>query len=105
MPNTEQARKQREAEAYRREEQVRAERKKIADAERQREMKALEKRRSEEMAMAKQNERKQADNNEYELKSLKLRAELGDKKAIRELEERAKTGGGPRPFTGSFDDD
>ncbi|HEY9776738.1 MAG TPA: hypothetical protein V6C81_23445 [Planktothrix sp.] len=103
MPNVEEARKRREAEAYKRDEVQRAERKRIADKERERENKEHEKRRITDAASHKQEEKRLAEIAEGEMKSLQARAEMGDQKAIRELEERKKGAGGPRPYTGSID--
>lgn len=101
MPDVETMRKQREAAAHKRDELAREERKRIADKEREREMKALEKRRWEQVALAKQEANRAADVAADELKSLQTRADMGDAKAKRLLEEKKKSSGGPRPYTGS----
>jgi hypothetical protein len=105
MPDVETMRKRREAEAQRRDEVTRAERKIVADRERDRERKEVEKRRWEEAAHSKMIAAKAIETAAAEKKSLQSRAEMGDKKAQRLLDEMAKTGGGPRPYTGQVDDE
>jgi hypothetical protein len=104
MPDVEQLRKRREAEAQRREEALRAERRLRADKENERERKDHERRRVEEMARTKQEEKKRIEIEAAELKSRQLQAALGDKRQQRFIDEMLKNKQGPRPYTGAEED-
>jgi hypothetical protein len=100
MPDVEQLRRRREEEARKRDELAREERKRQEERERLRHKQDLDRKRWTDMARAKQEDKKAADILEAEMKSLTLRAQLGDKEAQIKLDEIKKSGQGPRPYTG-----
>jgi len=100
MPNVEEMRKRREAEARRREDLLREERLKQEVRERERRKQDLERMRWQDMAKQKQEERTAANILEAEMKSLNHQASMGDKEAIEKLAQIKKYGLGPAPYTG-----
>jgi dTMP kinase len=81
MPNVDQQRKIREAAAYKRDEEHRAERRLIEQKERDRAKRELERRRYDEMAKAKQDAKKADELRAMDEKQERMMAELERKKA------------------------
>ncbi len=81
MPNVDQQRKIREAAAYKRDEEHRAERRLIEQKERDRAKRELERRRYDEMAKAKQDAKRADEMREMDLKQERMMQELERKKS------------------------
>ena len=101
MPDVEQLRKRREAEARRRDEEQRAERRMKEDKERERARKEHERKHFEDLARAKADEKRKVEIEAAELKSRQIQAALGDKRQQQVIDRIMKEKQGPRPYTGN----